>query len=81
MKPQSSRFYLSLAIAVIICGAFLIYRVTKQSPTSTTTQAQITEKTQATKATVAKKQLLLRVRPCEPRSIGKSLLKPNLILI
>ena len=44
MKPQSSRFYLSLAIAVIICDAFLIYRVTKQAPASTTTQAQITEK-------------------------------------
>lgn len=55
MKPKSSRFYLSLAIAVIICGAFLIYRVTKQSPASTTTQAQITEKNQATKATTAKK--------------------------
>ncbi len=55
MKPQSSRFYLSLAIAVIICDAFLIYRVTKQAPASTTTQAQITEKNQATKATTAKK--------------------------
>ncbi|WP_304653454.1 L,D-transpeptidase [uncultured Ligilactobacillus sp.] len=55
MKPQSSRFYLSLAIAVIICGTFLIYRVTKQTPASTTTQAQTTEKTQATKATVTKK--------------------------
>ncbi len=33
----------------------MIYRVTKQAPASTTTQAQITEKNQATKATTAKK--------------------------
>lgn len=49
MKRNNSRFYLILAAAVLICGAFLVYRVTKQTPT----QAQTTEKTQATKATKA----------------------------
>ena len=80
MKRNNSRFYLILAVAVLICGVFLLYRVTKQTPT----QAQTTEKTQATKATKAtasKKPQLQRARPYEHRSIGKSLLKPNLILI